>query len=181
MDITLLIVSNLVTGAACTFLGAWLSMIALNLEFVRKKITEEDHMDHLDVPGGADVPRKKKRRLDRTDVLLSILIIGFIVTGVNQISIGSKTSATITCLAGYSNELADALDRRQDDNTAYQMSDAARDETLLILFDARTPAARAEAAKDLRQATVDKQEALEEVQNGRKDKSYPQAPRDVCK
>lgn len=197
MDLALLIITNLITGVSCTLLGVWLSTIALNLEFVRTRIEEETTVDNLDVPGGGSPTKTpfptKKRKFGYRDVLLGIVIVGFMATGINQISVGQKAAeasedATMAvsglrdsnrCLTRYSNSLADALDRRQADNVTFQETDAERDRTLLAL--AATDFTSRQLLTQLGKDTGAKQAALEKIKDGRAEKSYPQAPRDACK
>lgn len=164
-------------------------------------------MDHLDVPGGGapsssptPKPKKRRRRFGREDILIAIVIVGFAVTGGYQISVGntaneSSRNATqavegqkkiVRCLTGYSNALADALDRRTNDNQKLTQADSLRDDAVDALLErllADPPGTAEEirvALMELRATNTGKREAKSELDQGRKDVSYPEAPRDVC-
>lgn len=132
-----------------------------------------------------DQPRKRRIRV--TDVLLTVLTVGFIVSSFAAIqsnersaSADERSADTVQCLETYANALADALDRRNNDNAKLQEVDARRDEIverLLTAPDDQKPALRV----TLFEATRDKRAALRDVQNGRAEKSYPNAPREACK
>lgn len=86
------------------------------------------------------------------------------------------------CLERFANGLADALDRRQEDSSKYQLADDRRDRILVKLFAAadQPQAVQERIAQEYLKATVAKQRALKEINEGRKAKEYPDPPREVC-
>lgn len=184
MYLTLLIITNVITGLGCTVLGMILTIIALNLEFVRKTMNEQETIVSTHQP--ARITEKRKRKFGRTDIILAIVIAGFIVTGVNQISVGKDQNRLVSCVVNYSNKLADALDRRTEDNKKLADADSTRDnavDDLLGKLLLKPPATQDQirvALVDLRATNARKVAAKKALDEGREQKSYPQAPRDVC-
>lgn len=174
MDITLLVMTNVITALVSIMLGWWLATVALSLEFVRTQVKET-------IVDDTDPTPKRRRRFNIRDVILSILMIGFIVSVVSTVVVDRRADGRaqeiVDCVLDYANANADALDRRSTDNAALSDADAARDEALLQFIENPTDPALLEA---LEQTTLDKQAARAALEQGRQEQGYPEPPREVC-
>ena len=149
-------------------------------------------------------PRRRRIHLPRLrlyDYVLVILLVGMLVSGAgawsaqreaadsNKVSASAlkRVMAQNKCLTTFSNDLADALDRRTDDNQKLFDVDLLRDQrfdALIVNLLKQPPPANSVFRRllvELNEANAAKVAAKKSLDTGRAEKSYPQAPRDACK
>lgn len=182
MSVVILVITNLVTLAAGIAIGFYLATITFNLEYRRKENTQVKDKK----------PRRRFGRFGRIDIILAVLLTGNIISAATAINSNSQSAnaeatglRTVQCLENFANGLSEALDRRNRDNAKLQDVDAARDAVVvqLLMTTVNSPddtAAIAALSRRLAEATVAKQQATDQVSQGRAEKSYPEAPKEAC-
>lgn len=153
-------------------------------------------MTHMTEPGNApgSVPRRKPKP---SDIILVILFVGAIVSGLMayqssqdsqqtqkaQAASEAREKRINKCYRTAINDIATALNTRQEENVKFQDADAKRDETLKALFAAVSKGDTADANRLTAQLAADtdaKIAALDKVKEARGRAEYPEPPQDVC-
>lgn len=165
-----LVLSNL----ACVVLGYLFGRMT------RATVTLEEQMKENDSPP-QDVQPARRLTSQRVLALVVALIgVGTIVLGIvvtrEQSAADARDDRLTACITGYSNALADALDRRTAANSETNEAVAG----VMQAFADAFSQAPADARENIRKALVAFTEARDRAKTASTENPLPAAPRDAC-
>lgn len=166
------IVLVLATDSACLFLGFLFGRLT------RATVEIEERMNDESEPPAPSSATKRKYRLTGTQLLaLGVVVIG-LVTALVGFNISRNQDRLAGCVVGYSNALADALDRRSASSAD---AFAALDTVMEKVVQAFSSPPSDELNQAVRQSIIDYVNARHRAKEAQTNNPLPDAPRDACK
>lgn len=162
------------SNPACVFLGFLFGRMT------QATVEIEDRMAH-DGNEETNAPSSQPRSRDRQHLMLQAVAVGVVLIGIITAIIGFNVTRNqdrlAGCVTGYSNSLADALDRRSASAAeATEKLDAVM-EKVVTAFSSPPSEQTTQAVRD---AILDYVEARRRAKEAQRENPLPDPPRDAC-